>query len=293
MTSKIVHFDTINGENQIDEVYSTRSGTSGQSCNLGHSYFTRIPLVNPLYGVSNIELSSIEFLNSIYNVRVENGSNKIEFNFMYQGVMRAVGIALIPKNYTTIADLLVDINSALLSQILQQTVLSGFSIILSVNSKDSGKIIVKGNCDTYVADGILYGTMIVGDSILSKHILGITFGNSMAFADCFIGNTTTGFSTLTSTNNYNLQCDNYINLNFSNINHSGAANADAKIVTFKLPMSSNYNEVIYYTSGQNFPQCLMLESNKTVTHLMLKVTDRFGFPIYGTSSFSFSLTFYF
>ncbi len=293
MTSKIVHFDTINGENQIDEVYSTRSGTAGQSCNIGHSYFTRIPLVNALYGVSNIELSSIEFLNSIYNVRVENGSNKLDFTFMYQGVMRAVSIALLPKNYTTIADLLIDINGALLSKILQQPVLSGFSITLSVNSQDSGKIIIKANCDSSVVDGILYGTMFVADSILAKHILGVTFNASINFADCFIGNTTTGFSTLTSTNNYNLQCDNYININFSNINHSGAANADAKVVTFKLPLSANYNSVIYYTSGQNFPQCLSLESNKTVTHLMMKVTDRFGFPIYGTSSFSFSLTFYF
>ena len=293
MTSKIVHFDTINGENQIDEVYSTRSGTTGQTCNIGHSYFTRIPLVNALYGVSNIELSSIEFLNSIYNVRVENGSNKLEFNFMYQGVARAVSIVLLPKNYTNIGDLLIDINGALLSQILQQPVLSGFSITLSVNSQDSGKIIIKSNCETNVFQGIVYGTMVITDSVLAKHILGVTFNASANFADCFIGNTTTGFSTLTSTNNYNLQCDNYININFSNINHSGAANADAKVVTFKLPLSANYNSVIYYTSGANFPQCLTLESNKTVTHLMMKVTDRFGFPIYGTSSFSFSLTFYF
>ena len=123
---------------------------------------------------------------------------------------------------------------------------------------------------------------------------GITYNKTTPLTDLFISNVSTGFSTLTATNNYNLQADNYVNINFSNINHSGTSKADAKVVTFKLPLSSPYNEVIYYTSGNNFPQCLMLESNRTVTHLMLRITDRWGFPVYSSGhAISFSLTFYF
>lgn len=284
MTSKIIHFDTINGDDQTDEAYSTRTGTTGQSLNINsQNYFTRIPLVNALYNVSNIELSSVEFLNSIYNVRAENGSNTLTFKFTYQGVQNTISVFLSPKNYTAIAELLVDINSSILVQISQKPSLAGFSIVISVNQNDSGKVIIKSLCDS----------ISITDSILARYILGIVFNKAVGFNDLHIYNALTGFSTLTATNNYNLQCDNYININFTNILHSGAANADAKICTYKLPLYCAYNEVVYYTSGNNFPQVLSLESNRTVTHLMLKVTDRWGFPVYSASGFSFSLTFYF
>ena len=287
MTSKIIHFDTINGEDQLDESYSQKIGTN----NLSHNYFTRIPLVNPLYLVSNIELSSIEFSNTTYNIRADNGSNIFSLAFIYQGGQYGITVTLPSKNYTAIADLLTDLNSYILTDI-SVPILAGFSIILSVNPKDNGKIILKSNCDTSQGT-VLLGSISVVESIMTKYILGFTFNKTTSLSDFALGNATTGFSTLSASNNYNLQADNYFNINFSNINHSGSANADAKVVTFKLPLSSPYNEVIYYTSGNNFPQCLMLESNKTVTHLMLKVTDRWGFPVYGKTGFSFSLTFYF
>lgn len=274
-TSRIIHFDSINGEDQLDEVYSQLTGKPS------HNYFTRIPLVNTLYNVSNIELSSIEFLNSTYNVRADNTSNLLGFKFLYQGIQNTLSIVLTPKNYTSISDLLVDINGELLSKISQKTTLSGFSITVSVNPKDSGKVVIKSNCDTSS------GSMSVIESILSKYILGVS--NS----DLFINNVSTGFSSLLSSNNYNLQCDNYFNMTFSNINNSSSANADAKMVTFKIPLSVSYNEVLYYTSGANFAQCLLLESNRTISHLLVKITDRWGFPVYSTAGFSFSLTFYF
>lgn len=163
MTSRIIHFDTINGDDQPDDVYSSRTGTTGQTTNLSHNFFTRIPLVNPLYLVSNIELSSMEFSNTIYNVRSENTSNSILFNFLYQGLQNNVSVVLTPKNYTNIADLLVDINSAIVVQITQKTSLAGFSIILSINPRDIGKIIIRANCDTSS------GAISIGESILSRY----------------------------------------------------------------------------------------------------------------------------
>lgn len=285
MTSKIIHFDTINGEDQQDETYSLRSGTTGQSLNISHNYFTKIPLTSPLTGVSNIELSSIEFPYTTYNIRAENGSNTLGLNFTYKGLQNSISCVLIPKNYTSISSLLTDINTSITSQIQLKTTLVGLTIELIVNAKDVGKIIIKSNCD---------GVMTVAESILARYVLGISFNKESIYSDKFIMNTTSNYTFLTASLNYNLVYDNYFCLNFINITHSGSANADAKVVTFKLPLSCPYNEVIYYTSGNNFSQCLMLESNKTVSHLMLKITDRFGFPVYSAGHcISFSLTFYF
>ena len=302
-TSKIVHFDTISSttEEQLDEVYASKNES------LTHCYFSKIPLLSPLYGVSNIELSSIEFPYTTYNIRAENESNLLTFIFLYKSTTPyTISIILSPKNYSSMSELIIDINSSLLVQIAQKTSLVGFSITLSINPKNTARVIFKSNCDEFIV-GSGVGALFIRESIMAKYILGVSFGrnDNLTLDGVSIGNVgnvlpiynATSGSVSYANNNYNLAYDNYFNITFSNLNHSGASNADSKVaVSFKLPLSCQYNETIYYTTGNSFTQCLSLESssNRTVSNLLMKITDRFGFPVYGNGHhISFSLTFYF
>lgn len=291
-SSKVVHFDTIHGVEVYDAVFSNRRFLTGQTTNSGHNYNTRIPISYPISNVKQIELSSLEFPYCTPNVRGENRSNYFEANFRYQGILRQISFDLIPKNYTGIGELILDMNTKIVTAIQDQSALAGFTLVLSLNPLDSSKIILKANCST-AQGGLLFGSCSILKTILTENILGISY-EIHSNSDLFIGNTTTGISTMVVTNSYNLQPDNYFNCVIPNLNHGGTTNSQSGVMTsFKIPLNGMYGEVLYQTANTSFLQYLNV-NNQTVSEVHFRIFDRWGFPVYGTGAghVSFTLTFH-
>lgn len=288
--TKILHFDTLNGVEFYDESYSKRGFLTGQTTNSGHCYNTKLKIERPLQNVKRIELNSIEFPFTTNNIRASNKSNLLLINPTYQGIDYELEVYVKQKNYISISELLTDINNSITIAIQAQGI-NGFTFSFSLNPLDLSKVIAKCNCDT-AQGGLLFGTCDIEKTILSEIILGVAYEVN-SNNDIFIGNTQTGVSTLVCTSNYNLQPDNFFSIVLKNINSGGSNNANGIIASsFKLPLACSYGEVMYYTSGNNFIQTLMIDNNQTINELHFTIKDRFGFDVYGDTHVSFTLTFY-
>ena len=135
---------------------------------------------------------------------------------------------------------------------------------------------------------LIYVNIFIYKSILSEMILGITYppaGN----ADIYQANADT-YSYMYMTNNYNLQPDNYFNLNFTNVQTS-PSNANGRPSTFKIPMAGSFGEIIYYSESEGSEQKVFIDRpNTTLDYLNMVITDRWGFPVYSNGSqISFTL----
>ena len=103
------------------------------------------------------------------------------------------------------------------------------------------------------------------DTNLSKYILGFRTTDNLA---------TNIFAS--SSSNYNLNVDNYINLYMPTFN-SYNSNQNGSWSTFKLPLNSINNQVYYYQDASSFEQSIDINDNNLVlSSLTVFVLDRFG-----------------
>ena len=100
---------------------------------------------------------------------------------------------------------------------------------------------------------------------MSKYILGFRTTDTLA---------TNIFAS--SSSNYNLNVDNYINIYIPNFN-SYNANQNGSWSTFKLPLNSINNQVYFYQEGQSFEQSIDIsDDNLVLSSLTVYILDRFG-----------------
>ena len=287
---KLLHFDTVDGVDNYDSVFSARQNGSGQSVTASHSYDTRMLIASQIKNIRSISLKTVEIPFLAQNVRSTNKSNIMYFYVKYNTFENWLTITLKDKNYTSITTLLADINTALSAKIATITNMSGFTMVLYVNPLDTSKIVVKANPDAQGADPYnSFGIYDIGK--LVRNILGYAYTSpsSSIAGDASVRNADT-YSYVNCTNCYNLQPDNYFNMHFTNIETS-PSNANGKSSTFKIPMSGSFGEVIYHSETDGSEQIIYIDRpNTNLSYLNMVITDRWGFPVYGFGSqISFTL----
>lgn len=286
---KLLHFDAIDGVENYDRVFSNRQNGSGQNVTGSQSYNTRLGIATQINNLKCISLKRVEIPFLAQNVRSTNASNYIKFYGSTYGAGVEFGgeIMLQDRNYTSITTLLADLNTAFAAKIATFVGVSGLSITFYVNPQDASKIVIKSNV-LQSGGGFNIGNLKFEGSILTRNILGMAF-QSHANPDFMMSNADT-YSYMYLTNCYNLQPDNYFNLNFTNIETS-PTNANGRPTTFKIPMSGSFGEVIYYSESDGSEQKAFIDRpNTSLTYLNMVITDRWGFPVYGFGSqISFTL----
>ena len=98
-------------------------------------------------------------------------------------------------------------------------------------------------------------------------------------------------STITTTNFYCLNVDNYINLYITNLNCGSDTNANGRLLTFKIPLNAVNGQIIYLGESNTFIQTISItDPNFVLSSLNIMILDRFGFPINGgNANYSFTL----
>ena len=286
--NKILHFDTIDGIGNYDEPFSNRPNGSGQNVTGSHTFNSRIKVASLIENVKSISLKTIEFPFTAFNVRSSNSSNIIYYFVMYNGNNIDGVVVLRDKNYTSISTLLADINAGFVASIASFTQLNGLIIQFYLNPLDNSKITIKSN-PTQSVGGLIFGNLWFKPTLLMTMIIGQS-RQPPANIDMFLGITGDTYSYMNCTNNYNLQPDNYFNMNITNI-QTAPSNANGRPTTFKIPLTGTFGEVIYWTENSGAEQIVTIDRpNTTLDYVNVFITDRWGFPVYSNGAhISFTL----
>jgi hypothetical protein len=209
-------------------------------------YDTKFDIIPPIRKCNKIYLKSIELPVGFCNVRGDNGSTLNKLSWKIGSTTYA--FTLSNNIYTSITSLLTDINTKITSLSL------GFSMTFSVSPSNSNLVILMFSTSTTIT---IYPTQ------LSQYILGLD-------------GTYTG-TVITGTQNYLLNVDNYVNLNFVNLPCMSHNNANNILQSFKVPLNCPSNVVYYQAEYNNFAQYLGLsDTNYIIERLQVQITDRFG-----------------
>ena len=104
--NKILHFATIDGIGNYDEVFSGRQNGSGQNVMGSHTINSRMRVASLIENVKSITLKMVEFPFTASNVRSRNKSNIIYYFVIYNGNNIDGEVVLRDKNYTSLSTLL-------------------------------------------------------------------------------------------------------------------------------------------------------------------------------------------
>ena len=253
MTNNYVylHFDSLssNCTYNTSQTYNSYTFNSSNVITAPNSYNATFKLSNNVYHPTKIHLMSIELPISFNNIRTTSQSNIFS---VYDSTNTYYSITLSDKNYTSISNLISDINAAF------SLSYSSKNISLSVNNNNY----VYVSSSTITTINIVYNTL--------AYILG--FRNALD---------------VKSTNNtlascmYNLNIDNYINFIITNIPSISNTNSSGLSCSFKIPVNS-INGVVYYTSySTSFPQSVIVSNPMSIVlnQLSFSITDRFGYSL--------------
>ena len=249
----LLHLDSIDGNQNYDPILKTY-----------HCYNTTILINKSIANIKEISLKSLEMPLFFNNIRSSNNSNLFSFYFTYGSYNNiSIGITIQEYLYTTINLLITNLNSAL---VLALSSYSGFSFVLSVVNNYYIKITTNAS------------NFVLNKTILINNILGFNSG---------IYNT----STITTTNFYCLNVDNYLNFYITNLNSGSDTNASGRLLTFKIPLNATNGSVLYLGESNSFNQTISItDPFYVLSKLNIMVLDRFGFPINGgNANYSFTL----
>ena len=255
MLKQLLHLDSIDGIQNYDTILKSY-----------HCYNTNILINKPISNIKEISLKSIEMPLFFNNIRTSNNSNIFSFNFSCSSLgfnNISIGCTIPELNYTTINSLLAALNNSV------STALSSYTgVSLFFNSDTTYYITITHNCSS----------LTLNKNILTNNILGF---NSKTY------NT----STITTTNFYCLNIDNYINLYITNLNSGSDTNANGRLLTFKIPLNAVNGQILYLGESNTFIQTISITDPYFVLNsLNIMILDRFGYPINGgNANFSFTL----
>ena len=206
------------------------------------------------------------FRNALFsnNIRSANNSNLFLFNFTYGSYNNiSIGLTIPELNYISITSLLTALNNKIN---ISLALYAGVSINLTLTN--TYYITINHNCSS----------LTIGKSILINNILGFNTGDYTT-------------ATITTTNFYCLNVDNYINFYITNLNSGSDTNVNGRLLTFKIPLNAVNGQILYLGECNTFIQTISITDPFYVLNSMnLMILDRFGFPINGGNAhFSFTL----
>ena len=251
MLKQLLHLDSIDGNHNYDTILKTY-----------HCYNTNILINKPISNIKEISLKSIEMPLFFNNIRTTNNSNLFSFKFVYSNYI-SINITIPESNYTNINSLLTALNSSIA---LELEIYNGVSVVLSLTN--NYYITITHNCSSLTLD----------KNILTNYILGFNTG-------------TYNTPTITTTNFYCLNVDNYINLYITNLNSGSDTNANGRLLTFKIVLNAVNGQILYLGESNTFIQTISItDPNLVLSSLNIMILDRFGFPINGgNANYSFTL----
>lgn len=241
--TQFLHFDSANAT-YVPDINNTSTSTT-------NPYKASYTMNQTYSRIKRVYLSALELPVGFTNIRT--GSTDT-ISFTLNGTSYSAVLA--EKNYTTIASLITDINTALVGKV------SNVTITLSLTSS------------TYTPLRLLFtftGTTTttsfsITDTNLSKYILG--FRNSK---DALTSSVYTA-----SYANYNLNCDNYILMYIPTLNCINSCIGN-QIATFKIPLNTVSNQVYFYQEESTFKQFVDIDNiNLTFNTLSVILYDKFG-----------------
>ena len=144
-----------------------------------------------------------------------------------------------------------------------------------------------------------YSGLSIVLSVVNTYYIQITHNcTSLTLNKCLLINYMLGFnnnvnstSPIISTNFYNLNIDNYLNMYVTNLSGADSTNVNGRLLSFKIPLNCVNGSVLYYGESNTFIQTISITDPKFVlTSMNIMILDRFGFPINGGNAhYSFTL----
>jgi hypothetical protein len=196
-----------------------------------------------------------------HNIRA--GSSLNQFNFTLNST--TYNIALTAKVYSSISTLLTDLNSAIATLGLPTT------MVIAISSRDSAKLMITLGAAQ---------SLTINFTNFSKYILGLA-------------NLTSITAVSYGSQNYLLNCDNYISLSLANLPTISNNNYNGVISSFKIPLNCTSNVVFYEQDNSSFTQYLEIaDSNYVINNLNVQIVDRWGGVLSAQGlDYSFTLAF--
>lgn len=277
VNSTILHFDTVDSTSSynFDALYTTANAFTSVNSNAiitgaltyiaGNAYNCNFKLRDPIPRVRAITLKSAEIPIQFYNVRADNGSNKMTLSVN----TTSFTITLTEGNYSTIESLLAEINLQILTQYTAQSV-------VFVVSATTGKVVLQSTWSLSLQVNIV-------NCLLSRMLGKADSGNNYYYSS--------NPGTLLFSNAYNLNPDNYICMVLTNLSIP-TSSASGKLVNWKIPLTASYGEINFYSDMCSFSQRLFItDPNLFLSSVNIVIYDRWGFRITNPNGgdYSFSL----
>ncbi len=222
---------------------------------------SRFEIQNPIKNIKKIYLKSFELSLDFCNVRA--GLNT--FTVRYNSILYTV--TLNDKVYTSIGSLLTDLNSAYTG------IISGVNVGFTTSNN---QIILT----------------LTGSAPLTFSIIPTNFSNYILGFKMNTGSASGNTYTITGSNPYLLNADNYLIFNIGNLPLSNN-NISNQLCNFKIPLNAS-NGMVYFENEYNslIQFCENSETSKILTNLEIKLYDRFGNQLtQSNNDFSFTLGF--
>ena len=252
MLKQLLHLDSIDGINNYDPILKSY-----------HCYNTNILINNPLKNIKEISLKSLEMPLFFNNIRTANNSNVFTFKIYINTNIISITCTIPEDNYTSINSLLDSLNNSIA---LELEIYDGVSVVFTLTN--NYYITITHNCSSLTLE----------KNILTNNILGFK-------------SDTYNTQTITTTNFYCLNVDNYINLYITNLNSGSDTNANGRLLTFKIILPQVNGNILFIGESNTFIQTISITDPYFVLNsLNIIILDRFGFPINGgNANFSFTL----
>ena len=263
MPSSVLHFDTVNST-YVKNTTTTMSTTND------HPFNTVFKLQNPIRNVSRISLKSVEIPVLFPNIRT--GSTDT-FQFIYSRyannsdsssiTSKTYTITLSETNYTSIATLVADINTAIIATGIPYVYNAGYTAVyLTVETSGLIKIWSWGNEFKLVQTN------------LTKNILGIHTGDGTGYPN-FYHATSFDPGYIEILGKSNLNPDNYVNMI---INNTGTSSTNASTIpcSFKIPLNATNGYVYFWGENASFTQWIEPAQGTILSNFTVQIKDRFN-----------------
>jgi hypothetical protein len=253
------HFDTTNQWNPSFQQIFNNSNSS--------PFNLTLTLPNQIDKVKRIYLKSIEMPIGFTNIRSDNNSNTLTITI---NTTLICTITLSSMQYT-ISTLITAINNAI----------SSSSVFTGVNSSYLPVFSVSGQIVSVSVPGQLIANISLNNTILTNVVLGFPYNYQLPLSN-----------NITAPSNYNIAYDNYLIMNFPNVNARSTA-ANNQQISFKIPYNGTANAIFFNVENQSFSQYLELtDHNPVIGNLKVVINDKFGNPINNNGlDWSFTLAF--
>ena len=270
MPSKILNLDS-----SYSNYILNSKNTTGNTLN---SFHTSFALNERFSKINQIIFKSIELPITFANIRTGSTNS---FNFLLNSVLYTIPIT--STNYTSISTLITDINALLVKYLTLPT-----TIVLSLNSNNKLQLkisnlrpctfsIVDNNFSNYILGFRSTNSLI--DSV-GETTYNVTMANGISTTIIVTGFlSSTSYYYMTASSIYNLSPDNYISLHISNLNCASTL-VNGKLCTFKIPISTLYSSILFYSDTSKYPQNIInKDNNLNIDNLIITLYDRWGFNI--------------